>query len=78
MNTPTSPLPAAEIWFVTGSQSLYGEETLRQVAADSQEIAKALDISQQIPARVVFRPVLTTPEAIRALCQEANAAPECA
>ncbi len=67
-----------EIWFVTGSQSLYGEATLRQVAADSQEIAKALDHSAQIPLPVVYRPVLTTPEAIRTLCQEANSTPNCA
>ncbi len=67
-----------EIWFVTGSQSLYGEATLRQVARDSQEIATALDHNRQIPARVVYRPVVTTPEAIHTLCQEADSAPNCA
>lgn len=68
----------AEIWFITGSQSLYGEATLRQVASDSQEIAAALDHAKQIPVRVVYRPVATTPEAIRALCQEADSTPSCA
>ena len=66
-----------EVWFVTGSQSLYGPETLQQVAEHSQEIARALDQSQRIPVRVVFKPVLTTPDAIRDLCLEANVAKEC-
>lgn len=67
-----------QLWFVTGSQHLYGQETLRQVAEDSQRIAQALGESGQIPGRVVFKPVLTTPEAIRDLCMEANSARNCA
>src|SRR4051812_42548623 len=67
-----------EIWFVTGSQHLYGEEALRQVADHSQQIAAALDASERIPLKVVFKPILTTPEEIRALCLDANNAPECA
>lgn len=66
-----------EVWFVTGSQHLYGEEVLKQVAADAQTIAGALDQSAAIPVRVVFKPVLTTPEAIHSLCLEANNAPNC-
>lgn len=66
-----------EVWFVTGSQHLYGPETLQQVAEHSQEIARALDQSKKIPVRVVFKPVLTTPDAIRDLCLEANVAKEC-
>ncbi len=66
-----------EVWFVTGSQHLYGPETLQQVAAHSQEIARALDTGRVLPVRVVFKPVLTTPEAITALCQEANQVPVC-
>jgi len=66
-----------EVWFVTGSQHLYGEETLKQVAAHSQEIAAAFDKSSQIPVRIVFKPVLTTPDAITQLCIDANAAKEC-
>ncbi|HET7898556.1 MAG TPA: hypothetical protein VFL47_12810, partial [Flavisolibacter sp.] len=42
-----------EVWFVTGSQHLYGEETLKQVAAHSEEIARSLDGAAQIPVRVV-------------------------
>ncbi|PWH14053.1 MAG: L-arabinose isomerase [Anaerolineae bacterium] len=70
-------LAAYEIWFVTGSQHLYGPKTLEQVAANSREIAAALDASNKIPTRVIFKPVVTTPEAITQLCQEANAAPQC-
>ena len=66
-----------EVWFVTGSQHLYGPETLEQVAQHSQEIARALDASKNIPVRVVFKPVLTNPEAIRELCLEANSAKQC-
>ncbi len=67
-----------EIWFVTGSQHLYGEETLRQVAANSQVIAGGLDASSEIPVKIVFKPVLTDPEAIRNLTTEANSTPACA
>lgn len=71
------PYPSLEVWFVTGSQHLYGPETLQQVAADAQAVALALDASDSIPVRVVCKPVLTTPEAIHLLCQEANSAPNC-
>jgi L-arabinose isomerase len=67
-----------ELWFVTGSQHLYGPETLKAVAEHSREIAAALGASAHIPVNVVFKPVLTTPEAIHALCLEANAAKSCA
>ena len=66
-----------EIWFLTGSQHLYGPETLKTVAIHSQEIAKAFDDSSAIPVKVVFKPVLTTPDAVSAVCQEANNAADC-
>jgi L-arabinose isomerase len=66
-----------EIWFVTGSQHLYGPKTLEEVAVHSREIAAALDASAGMPVKVVFKPVLTTPEAIRELCLEANSAKNC-
>ena len=66
-----------EVWFVTGSQHLYGPKTLEQVAAHSQEIAAALGASKHIPVKVIFKPVLTTPDAIRDLCREANSAANC-
>jgi L-arabinose isomerase len=66
-----------EVWFVTGSQHLYGPKTLEQVAEHSREIAGALNASKYIPVQVVFKPVLTTPEAIRELCLEANSNQSC-
>src|SRR5262245_27234985 len=66
-----------EVWFVTGSQYLYGPQTLEKVAAHSREIAAALHACKHIPLQVVFKPVLTTPEQIRNLCLEANAANDC-
>jgi L-arabinose isomerase len=70
-------LKSLNVWFITGSQHLYGPETLKQVAAHSQEIAAALNASKAIPVKVVFKPVMTTPDAITKLCQEANNAANC-
>jgi L-arabinose isomerase len=66
-----------EIWFLTGSQGLYGEETLAQVAGQSQAIAGALDASGAAPVRIVWKPVLTTSEGIHRMALEANADPRC-
>jgi len=66
-----------EVWFITGSQHLYGAETLELVDEHSRAIAQALSDSDSIPVQVVFKPVLTTPDAIRTLCLEANSAPNC-
>jgi L-arabinose isomerase len=66
-----------EVWFVTGSQHLYGPETLKKVDEDSRVIAEALNKSKYIPVCVTFKPVLTTPESIRELCQEANSSKTC-
>ncbi|MEO6851986.1 MAG: L-arabinose isomerase [Mucilaginibacter sp.] len=70
-------LKTFEVWFVTGSQDLYGEETLKQVAEDSKQIAKGLDSAGQIPVRVVFKPTVKSPEEIYSICQEANTAKNC-
>ena len=74
MKNLTSP----EIWFVTGSQHLYGPGPLKQVAANSKKIAYALGASKRIPLKVVFKALLTTPDEIRALCLEANHSANCA
>jgi len=66
-----------EIWFLTGSQGLYGPDTLAQVAAQSHEIARALDGAGQIGARLVEKPVLTDATAIRQVMLAANAADGC-
>ncbi len=70
-------LKQSEVWFVTGSQHLYGPETLEQVAANSRRIAAALDRSKHVPCRVVFKPVVKTPDEISALLAEANGAKGC-
>jgi L-arabinose isomerase len=70
-------LQGYEVWFVTGSQHLYGPKTLETVAEHSREIAAALGASAHVPVKVVFKPVLTTPEVIRELCLDANSAKNC-
>ena len=66
-----------EIWFITGSQHLYGEETLKQVAKNSAQIAEYLNCSKQISCKVVFKPIVKTPDEIYNICAEANTSPDC-
>lgn len=66
----STSLDAQTVWFVTGSQSLYGEETLRQVAEQSRAVAEGLG---GLPVRVEWKPVLIEPDGIRRLALEANA-----
>jgi L-arabinose isomerase len=66
-----------EAWFITGSQHLYGEETLKKVAEHSVAIAKSLNNAQQIPVKVVFKPIVKSTEEISAICQEANISKNC-
>ena len=74
MNVGTVEL---ECWFLTGSQHLYGEETLREVAAQSAEVVAALDAAPEIPVKIVPKPVLTGSDEIRQVCLAANASPNC-
>ena len=67
-------LAEKEVWFLTGSQDLYGEETLRQVAEQSQEVARALGAASDIPVTIVWKPVLKSSDAIRRMALEVNAA----
>lgn len=66
-----------EVWFITGSQHLYGEETLKQVDDHSKIIADALNKSSKIPVTVVFKPVLKTPEEIYNMAIQANSDAKC-
>ena len=66
-----------EVWFVTGSQHLYGEAALKTVADHSREMAQTMTQSGKLPVKVVFKPVVTTPDAITKLCREANNAQNC-
>ncbi|MDR2348236.1 MAG: L-arabinose isomerase, partial [Bifidobacteriaceae bacterium] len=65
-----------EVWFLTGSQEMYGPDTLDQVAQDSRALARQLD-QAGLAAKVVWRPVLVSKDAIGRTVQEANAAPAC-
>ena len=66
-----------EVWFLTGSQGLYGDDVLRQVADQSAEVVKALTLGGDLPIRVVQKPVLTSAESIRQSCLAATASPDC-
>ncbi|WP_122816051.1 L-arabinose isomerase [Nocardioides pantholopis] len=76
--TTTSPSTAVpEVWFLTGSQSLYGPETLDQVAAQSREIAARLDARPDLPVRVCWKPVLLDADSISRQLLEANSESGC-
>jgi L-arabinose isomerase len=66
-----------EAWFITGSQHLYGEETLKKVAEHAKEIAMGLHAETGIPVQIVYRPVVTTPDEIYKTLQEANQSEAC-
>jgi L-arabinose isomerase len=73
----TTSLKQFEVWFVTGSQHLYGPKTLEQVRLNSTTIANAFDTSVHIPVTIVFKPVVKTPSEITELCKEANNSATC-
>jgi L-arabinose isomerase len=66
-----------EIWLVTGSQHLYGSEILTQVEGNSRAVATWLDENREMPVRVVWKTVVTSSDAIRQVCEEANGAKRC-
>jgi L-arabinose isomerase len=66
-----------EVWFVTGSQHLYGEATLKIVEQHAREMAQQMTQSGKLPVKVLFKPVVTAPEAISGVCREANNDPNC-
>lgn len=70
-------LKTFEVWFITGSQDLYGEETLKQVAEHSQQITAGLDNSGKIPVRIVYKPVVKSTDEIYTTLQQANVAENC-
>lgn len=66
-----------EVWFVTGSQHLYGPKVLQTVAQDSEIIVAGLNQSGKLPVQLVVKPTVKSPEEIFAVCQQANANPDC-
>src|SRR4051794_35138303 len=72
-----SAMAELEVWFVTGSQHLYGAAALERVAENARVIAACLDEQPQVPVRVVPKPVVSTPEAIAAMLRDADHAEAC-
>jgi len=70
-------LASLEAWFVTGSQHLYGPETLKKVEQHATAIARALAASPQMPVKIVAKPVMTSSESINHLCQDASSSKHC-
>lgn len=70
-------LKKREVWFVTGSQHLYGDETLNQVSEHSKKIAASLNDEKQIPVTIIFKPTVKSPEDIYEICADANNAKNC-
>lgn len=67
-----------ELWYLTGSQHLYGPETLKQVAVNVGKLVDGLNASGRIPLKIVAKPVLTGPDEVLKACQDASADPTCA
>ncbi|MBC2605288.1 L-arabinose isomerase [Pelagicoccus albus] len=72
-----SAFDTKQVWLIVGSQHLYGPETLKQVAADSKVVADSLDSDPNVPVKVVFKALVTTPDEIEAVCREASSTPAC-
>jgi len=67
-----------EYWFIVGSQDLYGEETLKQVAANARIMTDEFNKDPQLSGTVILKPTAITPQAIRVLFEQANADANCA
>lgn len=66
-----------EVWFITGSQHLYGPKTLQQVDKDSENIVKGFNDSGKMPVKIVFKPVVKTPDEILDICIQASSNKNC-
>src|SRR6478672_2984209 len=79
-DTPMASKPqqsAQELWFLTGSQDLYGNEALQQVAKNSAELVGSINSSGRLPIKLVAKPVIKSPEVARQIALEANSDPNC-
>ncbi|GAA1897816.1 L-arabinose isomerase [Lapillicoccus jejuensis] len=75
--SPATPGSAPQVWFLTGSQGLYGEETLAQVERQSRAVAAVVADAPGLPVQVVWKPVLTSADAIRRALVDANGDDAC-
>jgi len=71
------PFAGLEIWLVVGSQELYGEAVLQQVAEHAAQVAHGLDAASAMPVRIVNKPVVKSAEDVQAMCLDANASGAC-
>ena len=71
-------LSRPEIWFVCGSQHLYGPEPLKEVRANAEQVAAHLNASDEVALKVVFKALVTTPDEVRNVMNDANASASCA
>ena len=65
-----------EVWFVIGSQHLYGPEALRQVTKHAEHVVNSLNAEAKLPCKLVLKPLGTTPDEITHICRDANYEPD--
>jgi L-arabinose isomerase len=70
-------LKPIEFWYITGSQHLYGEQTLKKVAANAKHVVDQLNACSAAPAKIVYKPIVTRPEEVKAVCLDAMQSPAC-
>ena len=66
----------SEVWFVIGSQHLYGQRTLQQVKEQAEKVVSSLN-QAGLPVKLVQKPLATTPDEITSLCRDANYQDSC-
>jgi L-arabinose isomerase len=66
-----------EVWFLTGTQNLYGEQTLNQVAGQSSEVVTQLAKGVDSSVKVIWKPILKTADEVRQTMQDASATNGC-
>ncbi|MEC5318799.1 L-arabinose isomerase [Brenneria populi subsp. brevivirga] len=66
-----------EVWFVIGSQHLYGPETLRRVKEHAENVVAALNREAGLPVKLALKPLVKTPDEILSLCRDANYQDNC-
>ena len=64
-----------EVWFVVGSQHLYGPKILQQVADNARVVVDELNATGRFPVKIVLKPTVKTPDEILAVCREASHSP---
>ena len=66
-----------KVWFVIGTQHLYGAETLRQVEQHARQVMDGLNQAGTLPVPLELKPLVKSPDEALALCREANHDSQC-